>query len=258
MPSTSGQASGSRWGTVLAMRALYPNPGADVDVYDAYRPDDPTGPLVRLNMVVSLDGSVTDQEGRSGGLGGHADRAVFGALRAHADAILVGAGTARAERYGPHRLSDNLAERRRSEGRAGPATVVVVSRSLDLDPNAPLFTDARARTVVMTCASSPMDRRDALSAAADVLIAGDERVDLTQGLRLLRERGAAHVLCEGGPSLNAGLFAQGLVDEVCLTVAPVLMGTGGPRLTEGLPTPVPLRLLAALEGDGDLLLRYRC
>jgi riboflavin-specific deaminase-like protein len=229
-----------------------------VDVYDAYRPEDPTRPLVRLNMVVSLDGSVTDRTGRSGGLGSDADHEVFDVLRSQADAILVGAGTARAERYGPHRLRDGLADRRRADGRADPAPVVVVSRSLELDPATPLFTEAQVPTIVMTCASSPSVQREALSAVADILVTGDERVDVAQGLRILRERGAAHILCEGGPSLNAVLFAQALVDEVCVTVAPLLVGIEGRHLTEPLPSSVPLRLSAALEGDGELLLRYRC
>lgn len=239
------------------MRQLVPVPLPDVDAYAAYRPDDPKAPLLRLNMVMSADGSVTDERGRAGGLGGEADREVFRTLRALADAILVGAQTARTEGYGPHRVRADLAERRRGDGRDAPAAVVVVSRSLDLDYRGRLFTEAVTPTVVLTCQAADPGRRRAAERAARVLVAGEATVDLAAGLGLLRsELGLAHVVCEGGPTLNAALLSAGLVDELCLTIGPMLTGVDGLPLVRGVAPRVPLRLLSVLEAGGELMLRY--
>lgn len=238
------------------MRRLLPGPPADdIDVYDAVRPPRPR--WLRVNFVESLDGAVTDEEGRSGGLGGAGDRAVFRALRAHAEVILVGAGTARSEGYGPHRPGPELAARRAADGRAAPAAIALVSGRLDLDPTDSVFTEAVTRTIVLTSASSPRDRRTALAEVATVVVAGDDHVDLAEGLRRLGDdHGMEGVLCEGGPSLSGSLFSAGLVDELCLTLAPALVGAGGPRIAERLGARVPLRLTRALEADGELLLAY--
>lgn len=239
----------------MAMRALFP--AEELDPYDAARPDDPGGRQLRLNFVTSLDGAISDERGRSGGLSGAGDRAMFRALRAWADAILMGAGTARIEGCGPHRMTRELAERRAADGRPAPAAIVVVSRSLDLDLAAPLFTQARTPTVVLTCAAAPRDRRRAMAEVASVLVAGQERVDLAEGLDRLAEAGLRSVLCEGGPTLAEGLLAARLVDELCLTLAPMLIGQGGPALVEKLPERVDLALSRMLVAGGELFLRYR-
>ena len=240
--------------SVAAMRQLLPCP-AEADPYDAYRPARTS--MLRLNMVASADGAAIDERGGTGDLGGKGDLLVFRALRAHADAILVGAGTVRAEGYGPHRLTSAVAQRRRASGRVDPAVMVVVTATIDLDLAAPLFTEAVTPTVVLTCAAAPAERRKAAAAAGRLLVVGDERVDLARGIALLRsELGAGQVLCEGGPNLNSQLLAAGLVDELCLTVAPALLGGDGPRIVRGLSTRVSLGLIAACECDGELYLRY--
>ena len=236
------------------MRQLLPVPLDDVDPYDAYRSDDPHAPLLRVNMVTSLDGSVTDREGRSGGLGGAADLEVFRTLRALADVVLVGAGTVRAERYGPHRLRADLRERRAADGRPAPAPIAVVTRSLDLDAAAPLFRDAVTPTILVT--SYAAARTGALHRfRAEALVAGEDEVDLVAALRALREHGPS-ILCEGGPTLNRGLLDAGLVDELCITFAPHVVGVAGlPAFAPG-GGPHPFALTSALEQDGELLLRY--
>jgi riboflavin-specific deaminase-like protein len=241
---------------MLTLQRLLPAPLAKVDPYDAYRPPH-RGPLLRINMVASADGLVTDPKGRAGGLAGEADRRVFRVLRALADAILVGAGTVRAEGYGPHRLTPDLAERRRSEGRDGPAPIVVVSRSLDFDFEAPLFTEATARTIVLTCEASDLARRTAAARVAHVLVVGDRTVELAAAVGALgSELGLDHLVCEGGPTLNAPLLAAGLVDELCLTLSPAIMGTGGPAIVEALPAPVALTLHGLYEHHSELFVRY--
>lgn len=238
------------------MRQLLPQPDDDVDPYDAYRSD--AAALVRMNMVTSADGGVVDADGRSGTIGGSGDRLIFRALRAHADAIVVGAGTARTEEYGPHRMPDELAARRAEDGRTTPAAIVVVTRSLDLDWAAPLFTAAVTPTVVVTVGSADLERRRRAEAAGVVIEAGEDDVDPTRAVTALRELGHRHLLIEGGPSLNALWLDAGVVEELCLTLAPALLGETGPRLAGELAERVDLTLLGLLHDDEDeLYLRYQ-
>src|SRR5690606_15179555 len=118
---------------------------------------------------------------------------------------------------------------RRDHGLPGHPALVIVSGSLDLDPHSPAFAAAPRRPVVLTHAAAPVARRSALEPVADVLVAGEARVNLAAGLALLRARGLAHILCEGGPHLLGALTAADLVDEMCLTLSPVLAGPGAGR-----------------------------
>ena len=197
---------------------------------------------LRVNFVSSLDGAAT-LEGRTAALGSPADRAVFAHLRATCDVIVVGAGTAVAERYRP-----------------APVPVAVVSARLSPSPTDRLFIPAAgaARPLVLTCAAAPADRRAALAPHAEVVDCGDAAVDLGLVVVELEHRGLHRLLCEGGPRLFAGLLAADLVDELCLTVAPLLAAGAAPRITHGpvLAPPRAVTLLTALEDDGNLLLRY--
>lgn len=241
------------------MRLLWPEPREPVDPWEAYRPADARTPLLRVNMVVGVDGAATDAEGRTAALGGEGDWEIFRALRAQADAVLVGAGTARAEEYGPARVRGDLAARRREElGHTLPPAIVLVSRSLRLDPDSPIFTDASVPTTVLTCAAADADRRAALERVGRVVVAGEAHVDLAAGLARLREEIGPVVTCEGGPTLNAGLLRAGVVDELCVTVAPQLVGMPlAPRLAADLDRSVALSLTqVAVADDGELYLRY--
>jgi riboflavin biosynthesis pyrimidine reductase len=226
------------------VRRLFPDPSDQVDLRTAYAVDAPRH--VRANFVASADGSVSLQ-GKSGTLGNAADRELFHLLRAISDVVLVGAGTARVENYGGAREVD---------GRTPP--IAVVSRSLDLDPQARLFTDTRVPPIVLTCADAPADRREQLAEIADVVVAGEADVDMQLAVDALAERGLRHVECEGGPHLLGWLIAAGLLDELCLTVAPVIAGGQAGRIVAGLVTQVGdrLQLLHVLEDDGFLFLRY--
>lgn len=241
------------------MRWLLPPDGEKVDLYAAYRPADPSARLLRINMVASLDGHVVDAQGVSGSLGGEGDRQVFGILRAQAHAVMAGAGTVRTEGYGPMRPRADLAASRHRDGLDGPVPIVVVTRSMRLDLDAPLFTEAVAPTMVVTTTTAPQERVASVQDAGGIVVAaGADDVDLAGALRIMREEhGIAHVLCEGGPSLNGRLLAEGLVDEVCLTLAPTL--TGGDdarRIVTGLAERRDLRPIRVLEHEGELLLTY--
>lgn len=243
------------------MRRFLPSVGTEEldDLYtDLAVPAGDERPHVYLGMVASVDGAAT-VDGRTGGLGGAADRSAFRRLRETCDAVLVGAGTVRAERYGPPRAHPGTVERRRQRGLSDAPSVVVVSASLELDPAAALFADPQRWPVVLTVTDAEPGRRAALAGRAELVDAGRDRVQLGVGLRALRSRGVRRLLCEGGPSLNAELLACDLVDEIFLTVAPTLVGGGAPRIVAPRP-PVATRELSLVElreHDGELLLRYR-
>lgn len=220
------------------------------DWYDA-----PPAPLLRAGFVLSTDGGIA-WDGSSLPLSGPADQAVFQALRATSDAVVVGAGTVRREDYGPVRLRPEGRGWREEHGRAGLPPLVVVSRRLDLDPGARCFSADGPRTLLVTCSSAPADARSRLAEVADVVVAGDDEVDLGAALDQLRERGLARLLCEGGPALLTDLLVAGLVDELCVTTTPLLLGDA-PRLTGALPGPVRLGLVHLLDaGEGVLFARY--
>jgi riboflavin biosynthesis pyrimidine reductase len=243
------------------MRRLWPDPDTaeldDTALTRLYAPEDRSVPRLRVNFVTSLDGAVA-LDGYSAGLSGPVDKRVFAQLRNLCDALLVGAGTLRDEGYRELDLGARRGAWRRSVGLAEQPTLVVVSGRLDLPADHPAFTAAPVRPIVLTSASAPADRIAALSAVADVLVHGDVEIDLPAGLAALAARGLTQVLCEGGPHLFGALTAADAVDELCLTVSPLLAGPGAGRITAGPPVPDPRRLALAhvLEGDGNLLLRY--
>ncbi|MFF5119595.1 pyrimidine reductase family protein [Dactylosporangium aurantiacum] len=236
------------------MQQLYPEPGpVDQDtLIDLYAP--PPDPSLRVNFVSSLDGAGT-LRGRSAGLSGPEDKRVFGILRMRCDALLVGAGTVREEGYRALRLDEQRRRWRLAHGMSEFPTLVVVSGRADLDPAQPALADAPVRPVVVTTRQADAGP---LHDVADVVRAGDGHVDLAAAVAALRERGHAHILSEGGPTLFGSLTVAGLVDELCLTLSPLLTGPGAGRITAGPEHDVPehLTLRHALLADGQLLLRY--
>ena len=257
-----GTTVGNHRGTVSAVRQLLPHPAEEVDVVAAYaadpRPAPPNRPWVLVNMVASADGA-TAVEGRSGALGGPADRLAFTAIRAVPDVILVAAGTARAEGYGPPRTPPPLQAQRRERGQTAKPRIAIVTRSLDLDLDADLFADPASRCLVVVPEDTPAERLAPLAAVADVVPAGRGGVDLGAALTRLHAGGVRTVLAEGGPSLLGQLVATDLMDELCLTLSPALVAGGSARIVHGPDLPgglAPLRLERVLEQDGTLLLRY--
>ncbi len=214
------------------------------------------GPGIRMNFVTSVDGAV-EIEGRSAGLGSPADKLVFGLLRQYPDGLLVGAGTVRAEGYNAVRLDGERRAWRAARGLDPYPRLIVISRRLDLDPTHRTLSEAPRRPIILTSRAAPPDRITALTAVADVLAHGDDEVDLPAAVADLRERGIGTILCEGGPRLFGSLTAADLVDEVCLTVSPLLAGPGAGRITAGPPSEVrDLALAHILYAEDAILLRY--
>ncbi|NQX33426.1 pyrimidine reductase family protein [Herbiconiux sp. VKM Ac-2851] len=236
---------------------LFPLPSAPLppeELLALYAPDRAT-PRLRVNFVQSLDGSAT-VDGLSGSLGGPADKVVFDILRGVSDVVLVGAGTARAEGYGALTVDERFHGWREALRMPVHPAMALVSGRLDLDPASDLFAKAPRRPLVFTSKAAPPDARRRLAPVADVVDAGDERVDPALVVRELHERGLTQILCEGGPSFFGDLIAADLVDELCLTISPVLEGGIGPRIARaGGDTVVPRHLeLAGLLRSGSLLL----
>ncbi|MBP2705651.1 pyrimidine reductase family protein [Microbispora sp. RL4-1S] len=235
------------------MRRILPDAEDEPDLVAAYAW--PRDHWLRLNMVTSTDGAAW-LKGRSGGLSGSGDKRIFALLRGAADVIMAGAATVRTEGYGPVVPRESWGALR--EGRPPAPPIAVVTRRLDLDLSGPLFTESQpyARTIVITTEAAPKDRREEAAAGADVIVAGEERVDLTAAVDELRARGLRHILCEGGPRVNAQLAAAGLVDELALTVSPVLVGGDAARILNGVASRTPLELVQVLEEDAFLFCRY--
>jgi riboflavin biosynthesis pyrimidine reductase len=265
-PGESGRAASA---AVMALAGLYAYPAGEA--LDR--------PWLRANMVVSVDGAAWLAR-RTGGLSGPADRLLFSVLRSLADVIVVGAATARAERYRP------AAERAiwpvLREGRAPTPPIAVVTRELSLDPDSPLIALAPAGspTIVLTTAAAPERRRAAVARHAEVVVAGQDSITPAAVIGALAERGYRRVLTEGGPNLLGQFTAAGLLDDLCLTISPLLEGgwagriltagdgAGGPgsagqaanagdAATAGGPQAAArLRLTHVLEDQGALLCRY--
>ena len=221
-------------------------------------PEALTRPWIRINFVSSLDGAVA-VEGRSGALGSPADKKVFGLLRELADVILVGAGTVRAENYGGARTSEALRARREQAGLSPVPPVAVVTTSCDLPPDLRLFTDTTIPPVVFTTSRAPeAARRVVQEAGADLRVIAEDHIDGHALRTALAAAGWTRVLCEGGPRLFGRMIEDGVVDDLCLTWAPVLAAGAAGRIAIS-PTPAltPLRRAHLIcDDDGTLLTRW--
>ncbi len=240
------------------MRQLLPREIFEVALEDLEYPDDCTipseRPWVMANMVVSVDGAYA-VDARSGGLGTDGDRRLFHHLRQGADAILVAAGTARQERYRRPAGPPEAVRRRRSRHQSDHPRLVLVSRSLNLPEDLPLFGGDGEVPLVLHPATAA---GDGLPPTVDTCAVGDKELDLVAALAMLRRSGVERLLCEGGPSLLGQLHQADLIDELFLTVSPSLVGgkdVGILGRTPALQRRMQLHRL--MEEDGALFLTYR-
>ncbi|MFB7493594.1 pyrimidine reductase family protein [Streptomyces sp. NPDC056161] len=215
---------------------------------------------LRANMVSTLDGAA-QHEGRSQPISGPADMQIFGTLRALADVVVVGAETVRQEGYRPARARAAFAAAREAAGQGPAPAIAVVSARLELDFTLPLFTAPLVPTLVLTGAAAAPDRIAAAErAGARVVIAGDgAEVDPARAVRALAGLGHTRLLTEGGPRLLGRFVAAGALDELCLTLAPMLTAGDAQRIAGGSRVAVPRRfeLVSLLEETGYLFARYQ-
>jgi len=221
-------------------------------------------PFLYLNMVASTDGRATF-EGRTGGLGSEADTLLLTELRALADAVLVGTGTVRAEGYGRMVRNPERVARRAAAGLPPTPTTVLITRSFDVPWGAGLFAAADQPVIVYTSAErsggepAGRDRSAPPDVAAPLELVRLEECTPATAMADLRSRGVRSLLCEGGPTLNSALLEAGVVDELFLTLSPLL--SGEPRALriiegEGLSDPAQLTLEWVLRHGEELFLRY--
>ncbi|MGB3696521.1 MAG: dihydrofolate reductase family protein [Gordonia sp. (in: high G+C Gram-positive bacteria)] len=207
--------------------------------------------MVRANMVASIDGAAT-ADGRSGALGGAGDNAIFHLQRALADVIVVGAQTAVTEGYRPPTVDERYRDLRAATGRADPPPLVLVTRSLGIAPDYTAVADPNV--LIATCAKAPAQARERLiDAGATLFDCGTDTVDPQILLDELAARGHRNVLCEGGPRFLAEMTAAGLLDELALTVSPILVGGAAPRIAHGADGSAPMRLRHVLGDDEGYL-----
>lgn len=240
------------------MRRLLPDPGPTTvsEQLEAYRPWEeprPDRPLVAINFVATVDGRATI-EGRSGPIGSAADTAMLAGLRSRFDAVMIGAGTMRVERYGRLVNMEETRGRREGDGLPPEPLMVLISGRLDLPWDAPLFSEGGEVLIFTASEAEPPE-----TASSVEVVRHPGAVNLTEAVRhLRRERGIRALLSEGGPHLHEQMQADGLVDDLFLTIAPKLSGGEAPRILEGpLPRVVGLDLVWLLEEDGELFARYR-
>ncbi len=211
-------------------------------------------PYLGLNMVASLDGKAT-LDWRTKGLSSDIDRRLFHHLRTQADAVMVGAGTAREERYGRITKNEELRQKRINEGLVPDALAVVVSGRLDLPPDLPLLNDPDQRVVIATGSDEELP---GLTGDVEYVRVGD---DLPRLLAYLyEEHGVRSVLCEGGPTLNSFLFAADVVDELFLSMSPkIVSGAAALTIVAGreLVEPRDAVLISVAEADNELFTRWR-
>lgn len=238
---------------------LLPSPArnlSDEDLLGLYAYP-PQRPWIRLNFISSLDGSAT-HHGLSAPLGNDGDRRLFGLLRRLCDVVLVGAGTVRAEGYAGPLVSGEDIRWRTGHGLAPHPALALISGRLDLDPRSELFRLSPVRPVIFTAADADPDRVAVLSEVADVVVQDGKRVDGTSCAEWLSGRGLGRILCEGGPAVLGSLVAEDAVDELCLSISPLLTGGAGSRIasspgTSGLRH---LTLASLLTADSALYGRW--
>lgn len=241
----------------MLMRQLHPDPADAVSTLDAYALPRTSAAHLRVNMVSSIDGAAAI-DGRVGTLSGPADGVLLHELRTLCDVLLVGAGTIRAEGYGPLRLDEEQQRRRTDAGMEPVPRLAVLTRTLHLDLTASVFTDATARPLLFVTESAPASRREAAAQVGDVVVSGQTDVNLSSVASELARMGLPRILSEGGPHVLASMYAADLVDELCLAIAPMVTAGAGLRITAG-PLLAPTRsmqLAHVLEHDGFLFLRY--
>ncbi len=247
-------------GTELtALGPVRPVGDGDLEQLYAY-PDNLESCWVRANFITSLDGAAT-ADGRSGALGGPGDRAVFRLLRELADVVVVGAGTVQVETYSGAQLGVAQRQHRHARGQAEVPPIAIVTRSGELDHDLPVFTQTEVPPLLLTAHDTVADARARFAGLAQVYDCsgtdpGD--VDLSALLRRLAELGLTRVLTEGGPNLLGAFIAADLLDELCLTIAPTIVGGQSKRIADGhaeLITRLQRRHVLT-DDDGYLYTRY--
>src|SRR5690348_5949231 len=217
----------------------------DGDLPRLYGYPDRDGTWLRANFITSVDGGATTG-GSSGAMGGSGDRFVFNLLRELADVIVVGASTVRIEGYSGAQVVAARRHRRQDRGQSEVPQLAIVTGSGHLNRDMAVFTRTEVQPLVLTCTAAAEQTRRALSGLCEVLDCSGhdpEKIDEAALLAALGTRGMRRILTEGGPTLLDSLMQRDLLDELCLTIAPYLVGGQARRIA---------------SGSGQLLTGMRC
>ncbi|WP_460867133.1 dihydrofolate reductase family protein [Rhodococcus aerolatus] len=235
---------------------VFPTPARSLspdDVLDAYPwPDE--GRWVRAMMVTTLDGAAAGPDGLSDSISSSVDRDVFDAVRRLADAVLVGAGTLRAEQYGPMVADEADADRRRAGGQAAAPRLAVVSGSLDLPWELPVWAGSDQPPLVLTTTTADATALATAREHTTVVVLPD--LEPASLLGALTDAGLRRIVCEGGPSLLEAVVAADLLDEADITVSPMFAGTAQTPRTHGLEAVARFELAHLLTAESFLMARY--
>ena len=213
------------------------------------------GVWVRANFATSLDGAITGPDGRSGSVNSAADHVVFELLRGLSDVVVVGAGTLRAEGYTALSVASRWQATRSALSLAAELPLVCVSNSGEVPPR---LRDAPRGTVLMATHTGSPGLAEARTVLGDeqVLVCGEEAVDDARLVAAFADRGWERILTEGGPHLAGSMVAAGVLDEVCLSLTPVVVGGDGPRMTSTAATVTRYIPRVLVEEDGTLIGRW--
>ncbi|OBA59099.1 hypothetical protein A5647_18720 [Mycobacterium sp. 1100029.7] len=207
----------------------------DGQLPELYAYPDTDDTWVRANFITSIDGGATTG-GKSGPMAGPGDRLVFFLLRELADVIVVGAGTVRVEGYSGAHAGVAERQRRQARGQSEVPQLAIVSRSGRLERDMGVFTRTEVAPLVLTCTAAAEETRRLLGDLAEVIdCSGSDpgEIDEVAVLAILRSRGMRRVLTEGGPTLLGSFMQRDLLDELCLTIAPYLVGGLARRIATG-------------------------
>ena len=251
------------------MKTIWPDPKSNVDITQLYEIEKfefankqyqkTKRPWVTLNMISSINGVATSS-GLSGELGSKGDKLIFNSLRASADFILLGAGTAKAEKYGMPNISEDAQIRRTSRGQTDIPRLVIISKRLEFDDDLKFLNalndGASATPIIYTTQNAPAKNKTWLSERAEIREAGKENIDLAEVISDLKGK---IILVEGGPTLNGHLLEADLIDELCLTLSPMIVNENGPHIISGdLKQPKNMKLIQVLaDEDSMLYLRFK-
>lgn len=237
----------------------FPAPvGADLDdaaLADVYAGGRHSSGWLRTNFATSVDGAITGADGRSGSVNSEADHVVFELLRALSHAVVVGAGTVRAEGYPALAVDSRWHSARRALGLPHDIPLVAVTNRGGVPPS---FLGQPVGSVLLAThsSSSGLDAAREQLGGDQVVVCGEDAVDDRRLVSALAERGWTQLLCEGGPHLHRSMVAAGVVDEICLSVTPVVVGGAGPRITAGGGLDAAYRPVVIVEADGTVMGRW--
>lgn len=211
---------------------------------------------VRAMMLHTLDGAAAGPDGRSGSISSPADRQVLAEVRRLADAVVIGAETMRAERYSPMRAKPEAAQERAELGLAVAPVLVIVSASLDLPWDEPVFSESAITPLVVTAATADATAQEQAGRSCDLVVVEQDTVTADALLEVLGVRGLRRIVCEGGPRLLRMLLDAGVVDELDFTIAPWIIGR---EQDPYAPPPLPVQRFepaTMMTNEGFAFMRY--